>query len=393
MLNIGDVKDNLTGMLHGQDVDTIEGINVLFERTANTLLSHISPLETVRTTALSSTIHDDIYNYSLPSDFYDIIDLYPQDDRTAEDMVTRRYAKPFDLKKAFKEKQISIEGSEGSKNIRINYRSRQGKTLHDMNSVTDNGTWSAVTGASGVVADDIFKVSGSASIKFSFTATGGGIKNTTMDAVDLTDYDEVADIFVHVFLSSTDLTSIACRFGNDLTSNYWTPTVQTIQADGTALKVGWNLIKFAWAGSIESGSVNPATIDSFQLTINGTTAMTVRVDNIIFSIGRNFDIKYYSKFLFRSSAGVFKTRPSDDSDIVNLDSDAIQCWMLENLIACGQQAELEVSAEDINWAQQQLYGQDLRDKNGLYAKYRKRFPSLAMRPISSYGAAPARGRW
>ena len=204
-----------------------------------------------------------------------LIDLIPQDNRTSWDNSFRDNAGKFDLEKAINNKVVSIEGSEGSKIIRINWKSRQGKVLNTLNSLTSNGTWSAVTGASSPVLDTIFKVSGSGSIKFNITSSGGGIKNTSMTQVNLEDEDEVADSFVLVYLESvTNLTSISCRFGNDLTANYWTPTAQTTQADGTAFKIGWNLIKFSWSGATETGTVDPETIDSFQITFTTTGTLS-----------------------------------------------------------------------------------------------------------------------
>ena len=107
-------------------------------------------------------------------------------------------------------------------------------------------------------------------------ASGDGISvlNKTNN-VDLEDWDEMADFIVPVYLSSvTNFTSISLLFGNDITTKYWTPTAQTTQSDGTAVKVGWNYFLFQWAGATETGTVDPATIDSFKLTIATTGAIS-----------------------------------------------------------------------------------------------------------------------
>lgn len=397
-MNYGEAKDHLSGRLHGADVDDIENLPELFERAQNEMLSKVDPVDTIRVAPLSQTIHDDVFNYALASDFKDPIDLYPQDDRDIGDVADRRPARLFDLKKAIAEKQVSVEASEGTKYLRVNWRSRAGTVLHSMNSLTSDGTWSAVTGASGVALDTIFKISGTGSIKFNLTATGGGIQNTTISALDLSGEDEVADIFVWVYLPSTSITSVACRFGNDLTANYWTPTAQTTQADGTAFKVGWNLIRFAWNGATETGTVDPATVDSFRVTINGSTAINnIRVDNIIFSIGRNFDLKYYSKFIFKNSSGTWITKPNTDSDTIVLDNDASEIFLNELLIEAAHQIESSNSAGDIQFAQERLNGNprspDPKQKLGLYAAYKRRYPSLVVKSVGSYGSLPARGRW
>ena len=383
-LSITQVKENLSAMLHGGTLNRVRNIEALFERAANTLLSKIDPIDTMRTAALASTVHDNVYNYALPSDFKNIVDLLPQDNRQNSDVAARRRTEYFDFLKAIKQKTITFEGSEGTKFIRINWRSRQGKTLHSMNSVTANGTWSAVASATGISANTIFKITGNASIEFNIVASGDGIQNTTMTAVDLTDEDEVGDFFVWVYVGTVP-TSISARWGNDLTTNYWSSTAQTTQADGTAFKVGWNLIKFPWSTATETGTVAPATIDSFRITFVSSAQNNVRVDNIICSIGRNFDIKYYSKFLVKNTAGTWLTRTTSDDDTIVLDNDAIQMYLLECLIAAAHQIEGSDSTFDITFAKQEL--------DVLYKRYMAEYPSESKIPVTIYGGNPARGRW
>lgn len=386
-MTFADIRSNLSAALHGGTLNRVRNIEMMFERSANTMLSKIDPMCTIRVAALSNTIHDDVYNYALPSDFKKIIDLYPQDNRESGDTAGRRYVENFDLRKALSSKTISIEGSEGSKILRMNWRSRQGKTLHSMNSLTSNGTWSAVGSATRLEANTIFKVSGSASIGFDLAVTGDGIQNTTMTAVDLTDEDEVADVFVWVYFGViTNLTSISAIWGNDLTANYWTSTAQTTQADGTAFKIGWNLIKFPWSTATETGTVAPATVDSFKLTVaTSGTISNIRVDNIIFSIGRNFDCKYYSKYIVKNTAGTWISRTTTDEDVVVLDNDEIQIFHLENLIAAAQQVEGADSTFDINFAKNEL--------KDLYRNYAGENPSQSKKAVTSYGSCPSRGRW
>src|SRR3990167_6121749 len=277
---IQQLDQHILGLSHGGTLNKIRNKYALYERVAAIFLQKCKPLETMRLGTLASTIHDDVYTYALPSDYNSLVDLLPQDNRDNWDKAFRKNAGAFDLEKAIKQKTLSIEGDNGSKIIRINWRTRKGTTLHNMNSITANGTWSAVGSATGVIANDVFKISGSASIEFDLVATGDGIQNTTMTAIDFTDEDEVADIFVWVYLGTTaNLTSISSLWGNDLTANYWTSVTQTTQADGTAFKAGWNLIKFPWSTATETGTVAPATIDSFRITFGCSEAKNnIRVD-------------------------------------------------------------------------------------------------------------------
>lgn len=383
---VSQLNSHLTAMGHNGTLNKVRNLYAMYERSAARFLLKVHPLESIRNGALASAIYDDVYNYALPSDFGSLIDLIPQDNRQTWDNALRTLAGYFDLEKAIKTKVLSIEGSEGTKIARINWRSRQGKVLNAMESLTANGTWSAVGSATGLKANSIFKVSGGASIEFDLVTTGDGIKNTTMSAVDLTNEDEVADIFIWVFLPSAP-TSISFVFGNDLTTKFWTCVAQTTQADGTAFKVGWNLLKFPWATAVETGTVAPATIDSAQITVtNGTAMSNIRVDNIIFAIGRNFDMKYYSKYLFKNSGGTYISQPTTDDDTVLVDNDTLPLFLLELLTDMAHQMEGSDSAFDLTFAENQLAR--------LYPAYKGLNPSMVKKTTSSYGNRnPSRNRW
>ncbi len=385
MYTIAQIKGHLTGMGHSGTLKKVRNINEMFERAASTFLAKLHPIESMRTTALANAVHDDIYNYALPADFGILIDLIPQDNRSSWDTAYRDNAGVFDLQKAIKNKVVSIEGSEGSKIIRINWRSRRGKVLNTMDSVTGNGTWSAVGSATGVAADSIFKKSGSASIKFTHVASGDGIQNTIMSAVDLTDENGVSDVFVYAYFSVVP-TSINAVWGNDLTTKYWTGIAQTTQADGSAFKVGWNLLKWAWSAATQTGTVAPATIDSFKITAVGTALGVMRIDNIIFSIGRNFDSKYYSKFLYMNATGTWISIPTVDEDFVVIDTDTLPAYLHECLKAMAHQVEGTDAAFDITYAEKEL--------KTLYPAYQGVYPSQVKKVASSYGnRKPSRGRW
>src|SRR3990167_4447266 len=353
MASIAEVKNHLTGLGGAASVDDVANLYQLLERASNTMLAKIDPIETERIAALSSLVYDDVYDYALPSDYKKIIDLYPQVDRGSWDRAARKYAEPFDAQKLIKEKQITIESSEGTKFIRINWRTRSPKILNSMNSLTANGTWSAVGSATGLKAQTLFKVSGNASIEFDLAATGDGIQNTTMSALDLTDEDEIADVFVSVYLPSAP-TSITAIWGNDLTTNFWTGVAQTAQADATAFKVGWNLIKFPWSTATETGTVAPATIDSFRIIFNIDAAIAnMRVDSALFAVGRNFDLKYYSAYAFKNTAGTYLIRPTSDEDEVIFSGTALEIFLEEARKECAAQMEGEDSgfsrSDDAYW--------------------------------------------
>ncbi len=367
-------------MLHGGTLNKVRNLEALFERVGNKVLAQIDPIETERIVALSQSVHDNLNNYALASDFKSLIDLYPQANRTNADQAARRFAEPFDLLKALTNKTISIESNEGTKFLRINWKWRAAKTLHNMDSLTANGTWSLVGSATGLSANTIYKYSGGASIEFDLVASGDGIQNTSITALDLTTEDEKADIIIPIYFSATP-TSVTVIWGNDLTTNYWTSVTQTTQADGTAFRVGWNLVKFPWSTATETGTVASATIDSFKLTVAAGSAISnIRVDNIIFSLGQPFDSKYYSQYIFKNTSGTWISRPTSDDDTMVLQGTAAEIYLRECVIAAAQQIEGEDSANDINWATAEL--------KELYPRYRGEHPSQSKKAVTNYFGAP-----
>lgn len=381
-------------MTHSGSLNKIRNFYAACERASNVVLTNLDPIETERLVPLAQVIHDDLNNYPLPSDYKKIIDLYPQADRDNLDSARRVYAERFDLTKGLANRTLTIEGSEGSKFLRVNWKINSSVVFHSMNSLTSNGIIAVVGTASGLKINTQIKYSGSASIEFDLAASGDGIQITGMTQIDRTNGDELDDIIIPIYFGSVaNLTSITVIFGNDLTANYWTGVTQTSQADGTAFRAGWNLIKVPWSSATETGTVDPAALDSFKLTITATGAISnIRVDNILFSLGTAFDIKYYSKYLFKNLAGTYLARPTTGEDTVIGDGDLNNIFLYELLKICAHQIEGEDSGFDINFANQMLHGNpsspDSMMRIGLYGKYRSEYPSMSKKAVTSWSGGP-----
>lgn len=379
-------QDHLAGMMHGSTLNKVRNLAASAERAATNLLSRINPVETERIAPLNGLVYDDVFKYPLPSDYRALIDILPQGDRLSQDRASRGYSEPFDRTKGIKNKTLAIESNNGAKFLQLNWRAKQGKLLNAMNSLTDNGAWSIVGSATGLKAQTQYKISGNASIEFDVAASGDGIKNSTMSALDFTDEDEIADVFVWVYLPSAP-TSITAVWGNDLTTKYWTAVAQTTQADGSAFQTGWNLLKFPWSTATETGTVDPAAIDSFKLTIAASSTLSnVRVDNIMVTIGRPFDIKYHSLYGFKDSSGSWEQRPSNDSSTIVFEGTSYNIFLYEWLMEAAQQAEGVDGQADIVFAQQHLFGDGSRA--GLYSQYLREYPNQAKGATTAYGSLP-----
>lgn len=397
MITINELENHLIGLSHGGTLNKVRNVYSLYKRVANTVLSRIKPLESIRVAQL--IVSTDAYEYALPSDFDSILDLYPEGSRDSLEEAERTTVADFDRRKKIDDRKISIEALNGTKKIRVDWDTRPAKALHAMESYDGNGTWVASGTTTNILTDTIHKTTGGGSVRFDVGASGDGISNTTMAAVDLTTEDEIADLYLSFYIKdSTELaklTSVTARWGNDITTNYWTGVAQTANADGAAFHVGWNQVKFPWSTATETGTVTPSTVDSAKITFTTTgTLNDVRVDNLFFTIGYAFDLKYYSKYLFQTAAGVYISQPTVDTDLLVLDDDALNIFIYECLDEMAHQVEGEDSQFDMNQARKKLWGDsaapDYVGRVGLYAAYRSNYPSQAKKIISNYGLKP---RW
>ena len=211
---IENLETNLISLIHSGTLVKVRNKYEMFERVQNTVLSKIDPIETERITPLAQIIHDDLSNYSLASDFKKIIDLYPQADSSILDKGERRLAESFDVQKSITNKTLTIEGSEGTKFLRVNWKRNTAMVFHSMNSLTSNGTWVVVGTATGLKLNEQVKYSGSGSIEFDVAADGDGIQITDAGAINLTNWDELADNLIAIYVPDvTNLTGFTVVFG------------------------------------------------------------------------------------------------------------------------------------------------------------------------------------
>jgi hypothetical protein len=146
------------------------------------------------------------------------------------------------------------------------------------------------------------------------------------------------------------------------------------------------LIKVPWSTATETGTVDPSAINSFRIVVTldpfGTDLerKNIRVDNIQFAIGYPFEIKYYSKYLFKNSAGTYISKPTSDDDTIICDNDSIQIFLLELLKAIAHQLESSDSAFDISFAENEL--------KVLYAPYKAENPNQTKKARTSYFGLP-----
>jgi len=383
---ISQLKDDLERKMHGTTLSQIASPYDLIYEAARNLIAKIDPKETVRVSQITNGVYNKVYSYILPSDIKGnkILSILPQAQVGPRDNMAQIYNEQFDLYKNREGGNLNVEFNSGIKTLNLSVKNNKaGKTLNSANSITDNGTWSAGGNASNLFSDNLTKFSGSSSLRFDLAGGGsqGTLTNSTMTAIDCSDEEKVGAIFIPVYIPTPGaVTSIALNFGNDA-SNYWTNTV-TAASDATEFKTGWNLLRFNWDSATKTGTVNATTIDYLKVDVNynGTEILNFRVDNIVLRLGQIYDLKYYSKFLFRSTAGIWKEAPTEDTDTVNLDTDSYNILLYEVAFLATQEIQGSDGVFDRNYWDVKLAQE--------YKNYTDNYKSEAIRPQGTYYRQP-----
>ncbi len=378
--SITDLKNAIARKLHGTTSNQLTDFYGLLYDAAIKCQQDCDFEETRRTSPLTTPIYGQAaFEYACPADLKGnrIIDLRPQANRSITDVPTQLRSQDFDVIKdqVLSGSKVEVRWNGYVKTLRIAVPAKANVLVNSCDSVTGNGTWSVGSGASGIETDNLYFTQGTGSLKYALSGNGY-IENSDMTAVDLSDYEDRGVIFCWAYCQSTLPTSMSLRWGNDTTTNYWSKSV-TAQWDGTAFKVGWNLLGFDWQTATETGSPSSATVDSlrFDTTITGS-ADPVYFDSVVCSLGSIYEFEYYSKYLFRNASGTFLDKPTADTDLLNLDTDSYGVFTNCLAFLAAQQQQGEVSGFDMP-----TFAKEYQNSVDAYCQ---KYPSQAQKATGSY---------
>lgn len=390
--SIATLKNDLEGMMHGTTLDQITNLDGLINRAGRQLLEDVDPQETKRTTQFVNPIYSNVYDYAVPVDLKGnkIIDIKPQVNRQPNDIYPQTYNQNFDLAKSFDLASAStIKFNNGVKTIGItNPFVSRATVLNQADTPTDNGTWIVTGDASNIQTDYVNFAAGSSSLEFTLDASGsvGGLVNSTITSIDLSDTENQGAFFLYVYLPDASVfTNVIFKVGSS-SSDYWSGTITTTQS-GTEFVNGWNLLQLNWANASTTGSPDASDITYIKVdyTYDGTLQAGVHLDNIVYNLGTILEIEYYSKYLFRNSlTGAFQETVESDDDLINLDTESYNLLtFLVALYATQQQSGAEGNF-DYNFFKEQyfmalsrykaMYKSEIQKPQLLY--YKKPNPSM-----------------
>lgn len=327
--SIQTLKNDLTGVTHNTQLNQITNLDGLIDRAARALLLDVDPQETKRTLEFINPLFNGVFDYPIAADVKGnkLIDIRPQVRRLPQDIWGQGYNQAFDVAKAnvfSLANMFTMNFNTGIKTIRINSPFLNPPVIvNEAESITSNGTWATGGTASSLTIDNANFVQGAGSLKFNTTVGAGYVENSTMSAINLSATQNQSSFFVWVYTpTGTNLTSVNLRIGSS-SANYYTLTV-TQNQNSTAFVNGWNLCQFDWASMSTTGSPNSSALNYVRVTLdtlNTNTGMHVNgIDNIL---GTILEYEYYSKYIFRdASTGAFQENVTDDSNLINLDTES-----------------------------------------------------------------------
>lgn len=388
--SVANLKNDLSGILHNTTTNEIANLDGVIDRSARKLLLDLDPQETKRTLEFVNPIYNTVYDYPIAADVKGnkIIDIFPQVQRIPRDVWTQAYNQAFDVIKQgifTLTNMFTMNFNTGLKTIRINAPFLNAPVIiNQIEAIGTNGTWSVGGTATDLAVNNTNYVQGAGSLQFNTTTGAAYLENTTMTAVDLSDVENQSSLFVWVYIpTGASLTSVELRWGSS-SGNYWTKTV-TVNQEGTAFVNGWNQCQFIWSTATTVSSPDSSAIDYARITLNTTATLTGCLLNGLDSIlGTILSYEYYSKYLFRDvSTGAFQETVTDDSNLINLDTESYN--LLFNLVAY--------------YAAQQQQGQDASYDGQLFkneydvglARYMSMYKSELQKPQSTYYPMPRKG--
>lgn len=382
------LKNDVLAALHNTTDNQIVNFDGVIDRAARTLLLDLDPQETKRTVEFITPIFNSVFDYPIASDVKGnkLIDIFPQVQRLPRDVWSQAYNQAFDVAKQqcfglFN--MFTMNFNSGLKSLRLNAPFLNAPTVIDtISGISINGTWATGGTASGLAVNNTNYVQGAGSLQFNTTTGAGYLENSTLAAVNLTPVVNQSYLFVWVYVATgTSLTSVNLRWGSS-SSNYYTSTA-TVNQDGNAFVNGWNLCQFIWSQATTTGAPNSSSISYARVTLTTSASLTgCLINSLDSTLGSILSYEYYSKFLFRDAiTGAFQETVTDDSNLVNLDTDSYEILLNKTVYLASQQVQgLDAAFFDANFFNQAY-------QDGV-AKYKAFYKSELQKPQSTYYSMP-----
>lgn len=410
-ITLAQLKSDITPMLKGTSLRQVTDFYGKAAAAANRMLARIDPAETRRTVTLSTPFWDNVNDYVCPSDYKQMIDIRPtafpnRQNMPGQSNFSETTPRQFNIR--LTANSFSIRWNNMVRTLRAQQLPQGNVTTMDPFDPTISGatavsvgTWSPEGDASGLYNEPLNYIYQSSSLGMNLSGSTGNadIVNTTAPATDMSGlrYEDTSFVFFYIPVGfSSRFQSFNLRRGSSAL-NYKQSSVTT-KADGTAFSDGWNFLMFSWNSASTVGTPDDTknTYRRFGMTydVSGANAGVAingcLIDNWTDSLGTLYEAEYYSEYMFRTAAGVWISRPTLDTDLVNVSPSSYEIFKTEMMVDITKDirlgtirdqelAELRLS---LNGQPQSRYVKD-PPYHGLYADYLSMFPSSAIPTVTS----------
>lgn len=387
MYTVGNLKDSLSGLLTGTNLNNVTDLYGAIQRAARVFGQRANIPASQGREAV--TIYDGVYDYLAPTSIFgsSITDLRPQA-RDVNDFVYKQYANDFDRNKSMlpSGSAVTFEYDHGIQIMRVtSARSKIRTTLDPMTQATG---WVAAGSASGLVADSSIYYTSPSSLRFLLTgASTGTLTKTLTSTLDLTAVQGLGVVFLAIDTPSvTNLSSIELRIGSSASKYYSVTATAAFLGAWPANK--FTLVAFALATATTVGVPVITAMNYLQVRITHAATLTnFRVGSLFVSLPSQYEVLYESAALFMASGQNPATTITDDNDSLLLAEDAYTIFQYESAVSVAQQSG-SASGGQVAEFNNVLNGVRARNgaviQMGLYDLYRAANPSDNLKVVGSY---------
>lgn len=377
LFTIGALKDGVSGLLQGLDLNNVIGLHKALERAARTLVQKADVPEASAKQAI--TLYDGVYDYAAPTNIFggSLIDFRPQgNSRNANDYVYKKGIEQFDRTKALLPNgyMLTFENNKGVGIVRVASPKPSARVnLDNMDVITG---WTAGGSASGLAKDETVYYNSPSSLRFTLTGSSIGTLTKAINQIDIDTYEDVCVGFLAIRTPSiANLTSISVRVGSSATAYD-----EVTDTDGFlgAFTVGeWLLVAFDFSGAASTGTPDWNAIDYIQVRVaHSGTITNFYVGGFWLALPSPHEMIYQTAAIFLQGGALSKTITDDNTEVV-LNDAAYNLYEHECAITVAEQA----SGGNLDGVA--LGYKNKLDKE-LYPMYRADNPSEEIRNIGSY---------
>ena len=230
--------------------------------------------------------------------------------------------------------------------------------------------------ASNAVGDSANFREGHASLRFDITDNSNAFSilrtKGDSDIIDISDYINLGRVFLLKYMP-TVITSVAIDYGSD-NANFYSIASVTEQFDGSAFKVGWNVLSWDMRDATQTGSPVNTQIKFYNISGDntGVSDNNFRVDGLYFKLPTNYRLPYNTKNNYQDGDGNTKTKITATTDQIIWD-DLYEDVLLYEVVKLA--AGIKFQDNDLETRMRLEFQEGLQDFN-------RRYPSNEA-PVSS----------